>query len=145
MLTEPARAPDQIVVVDSGSQDRTVDLARRFTSNVYTIAWEGYGHARNFALDHAMGEWILWLDADERVPAVLASEIRDIVTRDEPGYSGYSVARRAYFLGKWIRYGGMYPRRMVRIVRHRRARCEARCAAWRGRSSPRSARNREAG
>ncbi len=114
---DSVRWADQIVVVDSGSTDRTVDLARRFTSHIYTIAWEGYGHARNFALDHAVGEWILWLDADERVPAELAREIQEVVTRDEPGFSGYSVARRAYFLGKWIKHCGWYPSRVVRLFR----------------------------
>ena len=114
---ESVRWADQLVVVDSGSKDRTVELARRFTSDVHSIGWEGYGHARNFALDHAAGEWILWLDADERVPAELGKEIQDLVSRNEPGYSGYSVARRAYFLGKWIKHCGWYPSRVVRLFR----------------------------
>ncbi|RPH32178.1 glycosyltransferase family 2 protein, partial [bacterium] len=114
---ESVRWADQLVVVDSGSRDRTIDLARRFTSEIYSIDWQGYGHARNHALDHAAGEWILWLDADERVPAELAKEIQDLVRRDEAGYSGYSVARRAYFLGKWIKHCGWYPSRVVRLFR----------------------------
>jgi glycosyltransferase involved in cell wall biosynthesis len=119
---DSVRWADQLVVVDSGSVDRTVDLARRFTGDIYTIDWEGYGHARNFALDHAAGEWILWLDADERVPPELATEIQDLVGRDVSGFSGFSVARRAYFLGKWIRHCGWYPSRVVRLFRKDRGR-----------------------
>lgn len=114
---ESVRWADQLVVVDSGSKDKTVDLARRFTPHVYSIDWEGYGHARNFALDQAAGKWILWLDADERVPAGLAEEIRELVQRDQPEYQGYAVARRAYFLGKWIKHCGWYPSRVVRLFR----------------------------
>jgi glycosyltransferase involved in cell wall biosynthesis len=119
---DSVRWADQIVVIDSGSKDRTTELAKRFTPDVYSITWEGYGHARNLALDHAAGEWILWLDADERVPAELAKEIRELVEKDEPGYNGYSVARRAYFLGKWIKHCGWYPSRVVRLFRKERGR-----------------------
>jgi glycosyltransferase involved in cell wall biosynthesis len=114
---ESVRWADQLVVVDSGSRDKTVDLAKRFTQDVVSIEWEGYGHARNLALDRAEGAWILWLDADERVTPELADEIRVLVERDDPEYNGYEVARRAYFLGKWIRHCGWYPSRVVRLFR----------------------------
>lgn len=114
---DSVRWADQIVVVDSGSKDKTVDLAKRYTADVYGIEWEGYGHARNFGLDRASGKWILWLDADERVTPELAEEIKRVVGRDEAGYSGYSVARRAFFLGKWIKHCGWYPSRVVRLFR----------------------------
>ncbi len=114
---ESVRWADQRIVVDSGSRDRTVELARRFTSDIYTIDWQGYGHARNFALDRAAGEWILWLDADERVPGDLAEEIQRLMQDDGKEYDGYAVARRAYFLGKWIKHCGWYPSRVVRLFR----------------------------
>jgi glycosyltransferase involved in cell wall biosynthesis len=114
---ESVRWADQLVVIDSGSKDRTVELARQFTRDIYDIKWEGYGHARNFGLSYATGEWVLWLDADERVTSELAQEIQDLVRRDDTGYSGYSVARRAYFLGKWIKHCGWYPSRVVRLFR----------------------------
>jgi glycosyltransferase involved in cell wall biosynthesis len=117
---ESVQWADQLVVVDSGSRDRTVELARGYTGDVYSIDWAGYGHARNIALEHAAGEWILWLDADERVSAELAAEIRDLLGRDESGFSGYSVARRAFFLGKWIKHCGWYPSRVVRLFRKER-------------------------
>jgi glycosyltransferase involved in cell wall biosynthesis len=114
---EGVRWADQIIVVDSGSTDRTVDLARRFTQEVLSVSWKGYGHARNLALQHAAGDWVLWLDADERVPPELSAEIREIIHNREAAYDGYEVARRAYFLGKWIRHAGWYPARVTRLFR----------------------------
>jgi glycosyltransferase involved in cell wall biosynthesis len=111
---------DEIIVVDSGSTDRTVELARQFTRRVYGVEWKGYGAARNHALELATGEWILWLDADERVPDRLADEIRRIIGIEDHTVSGYSVARRAYFLGRWIRHCGWYPSRVTRLFRRTR-------------------------
>ncbi|HUI10481.1 MAG TPA: glycosyltransferase family 2 protein [Bacteroidota bacterium] len=108
---------DEIIVIDSGSTDATVEIARRFTPNVVPLPWRGYGAARNAALARARSPWVLWLDADERVTPELGTEIREILDRDDPGVSGYEVARRAYFCGKWIRHGGWYPSRVVRLFR----------------------------
>ncbi len=119
---ESVRWADQIIVVDSGSADQTVALARRYTNDIISIEWKGYGQARNAALDQARGDWILWLDADERVPGELAEEIRKTIRDDPPSVAGYDVARRAYFLGKWIRHCGWYPGRIVRLFRRGSAR-----------------------
>ena len=113
---------DELIVVDSGSTDATVAIAREFTPHVHSIAWPGYGAAKNYALDRAAGEWILWLDADERVTPELAEEIRAMLQRSEVAVSGFEVARRAYFLGKWICHCGWYPARVVRIFRKERGR-----------------------
>lgn len=107
---------DQIVVVDSGSTDRTVELARQFTPHVFQHSWLGYGEAKNFALDHCTCDWVLWLDADERVTPELAEEICSIITR-RGKQAGYEVARRAYFIGKWIRHCGWYPGYVTRLFR----------------------------
>ena len=114
---ETVRWADQVIVVDSGSTDNTILVAERFTKDIMRIEWKGYGHARNRALEQARGDWILWLDADERIPADLGNEIRSILKADAPGIAGYDVARRAYFLGKWIRHCGWYPGRIVRLFR----------------------------
>lgn len=114
---ETVRWADEILVIDSGSTDATVALARAFTDRVFTIAWEGYGAARNFALGQAAGDWILWLDADERVTPELADEIRGILRADPGEVNGYAIARRAYFLGRWIRHCGWYPGRVTRLFR----------------------------
>jgi glycosyltransferase involved in cell wall biosynthesis len=119
---ESARWADELIVVDSGSTDRTIDIVRSFPVRVYTIAWQGYGKARNDAIQQATGDWILWLDADERVTPELAEEIRSIVVADLPEVDGYAIARRAYFLGRWIRHSGWYPGRVVRLFRRGKAR-----------------------
>ena len=119
---ESAAWADEIIVLDSGSTDRTVELARRFTPNVAVLPWRGYGAARNEALERSHSGWILWLDADERVTGELAAEIRGILEKDDPAVAGYEIARRAYFCGKWIKHAGWYPSRVVRLFRRERAR-----------------------
>ena len=113
---------DEIIVLDSGSTDRTVEMARRFTPDVTILPWRGYGAARNEGLARSHFGWILWLDADERVTAELAAEIRGILEKDDAALAGYEIARRAYFCGKWMRHGGWYPSRVVRLFRRDQAR-----------------------
>jgi len=112
------RWADELIIVDSGSTDGTVEIARTFTRNIFTIEWKGYGAARNIALGKAKGDWILWLDADERVTPELAGEIRSLLAAPPAGVTGYSIARRAYFLGRWIKHSGWYPSRVVRLFRN---------------------------
>jgi glycosyltransferase involved in cell wall biosynthesis len=107
----------EIVVVDSESRDGTVGLARAFTPHVFVRAWKGYAEAKQFALSQATGEWILWLDADERVTPELSEAIRGEVLGKEGGFDGYEIGRRAYFLGKWIRHAGWYPGYTLRLFR----------------------------
>ncbi len=114
---ESVRWVDEVILVDSGSTDKTIAIARQYTANIHTIAWQGYGAARNFGVAKAKGEWILWLDADERVMPELADEICEIVRKNDPAVAGYSVARRAFFLGRWIRHCGWYPSRVTRLFR----------------------------
>jgi glycosyltransferase involved in cell wall biosynthesis len=117
-----ARWADELIVIDSGSTDRTIEIARGFTPHVFSIAWEGYGAARNYALQKASGDWILWLDADERVTPELAREIRSLLSGDDKNVDGYAIARRAYFLGRWIRHSGWYPGRVVRLFKRGKGR-----------------------
>jgi len=107
----------EIIVVDSQSTDRTVELAKTFTKKIFIKEWMGYAGAKNFALDNATFDWILWLDADERVTPELASEIKSIVHNNAYDYTGFEVARRAYFLGKWIKHCGWYPGYVVRLFK----------------------------
>lgn len=113
---------DEIVVVDSTSSDRTAELAREFTDRVFVTEWMGYAAAKDYAVRQTRNEWVLWLDADERVPAELASEIRALLASPQPDPAGYEVARRAYFLGRWIRHCGWYPGYVVRLFQKSRAR-----------------------
>lgn len=114
---QSVRWADQILVVDSLSTDGTVRLAQEAGATVLSIPWEGYGTTKNKALEKATGEWILWLDADERVTAELSDEIRGLLEAERMTYDGFDVARRAYFLGKWIRHCGWYPGRVTRLFR----------------------------
>jgi len=137
---ESLRWTDEVVVVDAGSTDGTADTAREFTEKVFVREWEGYGQARNFALEHAVSEWVVVVDADERVPETLAAEMRRIAASGEDGPGIYEVARKAFFLGRWIRHSGWYPGFVTRVFRRGEARYdEARvheklvCSGRRGR------------
>jgi len=114
---DSVRWADELIVVDSGSTDRTLEIARTYTDRIVTVVWEGYGAARNRGIEASRAEWILWLDADERVTPELATEIREILGVASPEVDGYAIARRAYFLGRWIRHSGWYPSRVVRLFR----------------------------
>lgn len=114
------RWADEIIVVDAGSTDKTVALAKKGTKKVFVRPWEGYGAAKNFATSRAKGEWILWVDADERVPEELRNEIRGIVGNSENAVSAYDIPRKAFFLGTWIRHCGWYPGRVIRLFRRSR-------------------------
>src|SRR5439155_505210 len=113
---------DEIVVVDGGSRDRTVEIARRFTDRVLVNPWPGYRAQKQFALDAARGEWVLNVDADERVTPELAAEIRSVLASVPAGVNGFAIPRLVCYLGQWWYRGGWYPRRTVRLVRRSRAR-----------------------
>ena len=112
---------DEIVVVDTGSTDRTVELARAYTDRVIEAPWQGFGRTKNFALDQARGDWVFSLDTDERVPPSLQEEILAVVEAGGP-LNGYRVARKNYFCGRWIRHLGWYPDYTLRLFRRGRGR-----------------------
>lgn len=112
---------DEIVVVDSESTDATVDIARRFTSKVLVRPWPGYVEQKNRAAAEASHDWILSLDADERVTPALAAELQALL-RSEPAAPGYRVPRVTFHLGRWIRSTDWYPDRQLRLYDRRRAR-----------------------
>jgi glycosyltransferase involved in cell wall biosynthesis len=108
---------DEVLVVDSGSTDRTREIAARCGARVLTRAWDGYSRQKNFAAQEAHHDWILSLDADERVSAELASEIAQW-KRSAEGAGG-SMPRRVFYLGAWIRHSGWYPDRKLRLYDRR--------------------------
>ena len=110
---------DEIVVVDSESQDKTVQIAREMTDHVVVRPWPGFAAQKNFAVAQASGDWVLSLDADETVSPVLRAEIERVL-RDGGPAVGYAVPRRNIFLGAWVRHGGLYPDWQVRLFRNRR-------------------------
>src|SRR5690348_9994 len=99
---DSASFADETLVVDSGSSDGTPDIARGKGVRVLSRQWTGYVDQKNFAADQSSHDWIFSLDADERIPPPLATEIREVLT-DEPPVHGYRVPRVTFHLGKWIR------------------------------------------
>jgi glycosyltransferase involved in cell wall biosynthesis len=112
---------DEIVVIDSHSTDETAALARRYTSEVELRDWAGYGPQKNYAADRASHDWILSLDADERLTPELGAEIRELMHRG-PAAQGYRIPRVSYYLGRWIRSTDWYPDLHLRLYDRRAAR-----------------------
>jgi glycosyltransferase involved in cell wall biosynthesis len=112
---------DELIVVDAESQDKTVQIAREFTDHVLARPWPGFAAQKNFGLEHATGDWILSLDADEEVSRELRDEIQTVLA-DPAACDGYAVPRRNLFLGQWIRHGGVYPDWQLRLFRRGRGR-----------------------
>lgn len=114
---------DEIVVVDSESEDGTAAAARRHTARVFVEPWRGYAAQKQRALDLSRGEWILWIDADEVVSPELADSIgRAIRSEGGTGASGFRLQRRVWYLGRWIRHGGWGADWVVRLFRRERGR-----------------------
>ncbi len=129
----------EIIVVDSGSADRTVEIAQSFGAKVFIEEWKGYAAQKNSAIDKAAGDWILSLDADEEISPDLVAHINRAMTEKEDGPFEWNVApafdvrfedlrtdvcplplafwinRKNYFLGRWIEHGGFYPDRKLRL------------------------------
>lgn len=122
---ESVRWADEILVVDSFSTDRTVEIARSLGAQVLQHEYESPGAQKNRALGHAKHSWVLFLDADERVTEGLEQEIREVIARDEPR-EGYWIRRRNYFLGKQIRFSGWQRDRVLRLFRRERGRWDER-------------------
>ncbi len=110
---------DDIVVVDSFSSDRTVEICREFGARVFEEEWKGYPGQKNSALQKTRNEWVLSLDADERVNPELRREMESALC-ENPSVDGYFLARKNFFLGRWIRYCGWYPDRNLRLFRKSR-------------------------
>ncbi|HXX58168.1 MAG TPA: glycosyltransferase family 2 protein [Thermodesulfovibrionales bacterium] len=112
---------DDVVVVDSGSTDKTVEIARAFGCRVFVEAWKGDGPQKNSAIDKCLHEWVLILDADERICDETRHEIERIVASGESA-DAYSFPRKNLFHGRWIKHSGWWPDRIIRLVRKSRGR-----------------------
>lgn len=112
----------EVVVLDGGSCDRTMDLARSLGARVEQRPFDGFVSQKNAALSHARCDWVLSLDADERISEPLQHEITALFQGGAPAAAGYDMPRRAYHLGRWIRGGGWYPDHKLRLFRRDRGR-----------------------
>jgi glycosyltransferase involved in cell wall biosynthesis len=119
---------DELFVVDSFSRDRTLEVARAHGAQVVQHTFESYSRQKNWALDNLpfRNEWVLIVDADERVLPDLHCEIERVVTSGGDGCDGYYVNRRVIFLGTWVRHAGWYPSWNLRLFRHRLGRYDDR-------------------
>lgn len=114
------RFADEIMVVDSGSTDDTVTIAHRFGARVMVQTWLGYGPQKHFAVTQALHDWVLCLDADERVTDALQASIRAELAA--PAFNAYEMPRRNRFLGRWLGHGEGYPDWCLRLFDRRHAR-----------------------
>ncbi|MBM3319222.1 MAG: glycosyltransferase family 2 protein [Candidatus Eisenbacteria bacterium] len=112
---------DEIVLVDSHSSDRTVEIARRFTDRIHQRAFSGFTDQKQWATDRARGPWILNIDADERVPEALRAEIEAVLEQGTSS-AGFRIPRLTWYLGRFVRHGTWYPDRKLRLFRKDRGR-----------------------
>lgn len=107
----------ETIVVDSGSADATVRLARSLGAKTYDRPWPGFSAQKNWAFDRCRGRWILSLDADEAMTESLWAAIDRALPSASGEIAAFAIPRRAFFLGRWMRHGGWWPDRQVRLVR----------------------------
>jgi len=114
---------DEIIVVDNGSIDRTVDIAKTFTDKIFQRIWDGFGPQKQYALEQAAGPWVLNIDADERVSEGLKEEIKETLKQPSNGQqvNGFVIPFRHYFLGKRLRFGGGWGEKHLRLFKKEKA------------------------
>jgi glycosyltransferase involved in cell wall biosynthesis len=117
---ESLRCCDEILVLDSGSTDRTVEIAQKLDARVIESTWSGYAKQKNLAASQAANDWILSLDADEALSEALEGEIWQL-RKNGPEYDAYTMPRMAQYLGRWILHSGWYPDRKIRLYNRKRA------------------------
>ncbi|MDF1610779.1 glycosyltransferase family 2 protein [Stygiobacter electus] len=106
---------DAVVIIDSRTKDKTFEISKTFSFvNSEVIEWKGYSKTKIYALSKTKYDWVLWIDADEELTPQLQNELKEFKI-NEPEYDCYDVARRAYFLNKWIKHSGWYPNRIKRL------------------------------
>lgn len=113
---ESVKWADEIIIIDSHSTDKTVELAGKFTKDIIVVDNIPYGEKRNIGIDKAAGEWIFWLDADERVTPELQVEINSIINKQDSG-EAYLTNRRSFFITKFIKHCGWYPDYTLRLFK----------------------------
>jgi len=116
---ESIKWADEIIYIDTGSSDKTPQIAKRYTTKVINIPFKGLAYAqwRNRGLKEAKGKWLFYLDADERITPELKKEIKEIISRKEIEYTAYAIPRRNFLLGKELHWGGWWPGYVKRLYK----------------------------
>lgn len=116
---ESAKWMDEIIVVDSFSTDRTMDIARKYTHHIVQRDWKGFGDQKNYAIQHVSTDWVFILDSDERIPGNLQAEIERVLSAGlgEHGPVAYYVPRHNYYFGSLVLHAGCYPDYQLRLFR----------------------------
>jgi glycosyltransferase involved in cell wall biosynthesis len=117
---ESLRCCDEVLIVDSGSVDRTVELAENLGARVVEANWRGFACQKNRAAEEASHDWVLSLDADEALSEALEGEIWNL-KKNGPRFDAYTMPRLAQYLGRWILHSGWYPDRKIRLYDRRKA------------------------
>jgi len=113
---------DELVVVDSHSEDSTCEIAAEYTDKIIRREFAGHVAQTRFAFEQTTGQWVLWLDADERLTQAAADEIRaHLAGPAEAQYDGFAFPRKTFFLDRWIKHGGWYPQHKLRLMRRTEA------------------------
>ncbi len=115
---------DDVIVIDSYSTDRTLEICNERNIRVYQRQFDGFGSQRNWAIENVDKKysWILILDADERVPRELAQEIQERIAEDDEKVCAYRIRRRFYLWGKWLKHSSLYPTWVIRLIRDEKVR-----------------------
>lgn len=121
---ESVKWADEIIVIDSGSTDKTVEIAKKFGAKVFYNQWKGYSAQKNFAIDKTTYNWILSIDADEVVTPELQEEIKKII-ENHSNYTAFKIPRKLFFQGKFLQWGGCYPNYQIRLFLKNKARFNA--------------------
>lgn len=121
---ESLKWADEIIVVDSFSTDKTVEICEKYTDKIFQRRWPGHRDQYQYAADLTTHPWLMFVDADEEVTPELADEIRRELVGGAGEVNGFFVYRRTFYLGRWIRYGGWYPDGEIRLYRRDKGRWE---------------------
>lgn len=114
---ESVKWADEIIVVDSSSKDKTADIAKKFTDKIFISDTKSFSEKKNFGINKSSGEWILWIDADERVPDALKEEMLQIISSSDNETEVYKINRKSFFINKFIKHCGWYPDYGIRLFK----------------------------
>ncbi|MDA8091177.1 MAG: glycosyltransferase family 2 protein [Actinomycetota bacterium] len=108
---------DEVIVVDSGSTDKTLEIAKQYGCRVFEEEWKGYGLQKQSAVDKCLNEWILIIDADETIPEETWKEIERVLTQDDGSFDAYFFPRKNLYMGKWLKHGYKWPDPVTRLFK----------------------------